>query len=320
MEALAARLTQPLTSDGEPPVVVLNKDTSGPPFAFLHGDWTGVGWYSRRLAKIASPDSPFMVLATIGTDKEEYPWTIEEMAARQVDVLKQEQPRGPYRIGGFCVGGVVAYEMARQLEAAGEVVEKLVVVDSGAVNARLGALALARYLVPPGDTTRRLTQQAHVLHRLRVVAGKVRAVNAKPLGARVRWLVRNVVRRLPVVNRLASAPEPLASLNAGGGGGDGDEIVMWMQRRATSAYVPGRYHGTMDLIWASGAPGKEPRGNPLEGWRHVVKDIRLHVVPSQHIGLITEDLPALAQVMQAVLARGNPDAQRTPVPRGNRTT
>ena len=47
------------------------------------------------------------------------------MAANYVADLRAHQPRGPYLLGGYCFGGVVAYEMARQIEAQGEHVSLL---------------------------------------------------------------------------------------------------------------------------------------------------------------------------------------------------
>jgi thioesterase domain-containing protein len=44
------------------------------------------------------------------------------MASRNIKTMRTMQPTGPYRIGGYCLGGVVAFEMARQLEAQGETV------------------------------------------------------------------------------------------------------------------------------------------------------------------------------------------------------
>ena len=60
---------------------------------------------------------------------------------------------------------------------------------------------------------------------------------------------------------------------------------------------------TIDLIWASGAVGKEPRANPIEGWRRVSDCVRLHTVQAAHIGLITDELPRLAEVMQGILTQ-----------------
>ncbi|HLX07384.1 MAG TPA: amino acid adenylation domain-containing protein, partial [Thermoanaerobaculia bacterium] len=63
----------------------------------------------------------------------EAPWaTIEEMARHYVGCLREAQPTGPYALAGWSMGGVVAFEMARQLEGAGERVELLALIDAAA--------------------------------------------------------------------------------------------------------------------------------------------------------------------------------------------
>jgi acetoacetyl-CoA synthetase len=55
---------------------------------------------------------------------------IEDMAARYIAEIRCLQPTGPYRLGGYSMGGLIAYEMARQLRAAGEAVELLALFDT----------------------------------------------------------------------------------------------------------------------------------------------------------------------------------------------
>jgi amino acid adenylation domain-containing protein len=56
--------------------------------------------------------------------------TLEAIAAGCVREVQRIQPKGPYRLGGECTGGLVAYEMAQQLCAAGERVELLLLIDT----------------------------------------------------------------------------------------------------------------------------------------------------------------------------------------------
>jgi aspartate racemase len=65
--------------------------------------------------------------------------TIEEIAARYVREIRAVQGAGPYRLAGACFGGVIAFEMARQLEAAGERVELLALIEAFAAH---GAVAV----------------------------------------------------------------------------------------------------------------------------------------------------------------------------------
>jgi len=62
--------------------------------------------------------------------KGDMPDTIEKMAAKYISVITLVQPGAPYLLGGWSMGGVVAYEMARQLTAAREEVELLFMIDS----------------------------------------------------------------------------------------------------------------------------------------------------------------------------------------------
>ncbi len=58
--------------------------------------------------------------------------TIEGMAARYLHEIQTVQPEGPYRLGGWCFGAVVAFEMAHQLHAAGEDVSLLALIGISA--------------------------------------------------------------------------------------------------------------------------------------------------------------------------------------------
>ncbi|MBQ0080058.1 MAG: AMP-binding protein [Alistipes sp.] len=55
---------------------------------------------------------------------------IPAIAAKYIEILKQRQPHGPYNLGGWCYGGMIAYEMACQLKEAGEDMGSLILIDS----------------------------------------------------------------------------------------------------------------------------------------------------------------------------------------------
>ncbi|MCU4526608.1 hypothetical protein KTI57_08370, partial [Acinetobacter pittii] len=57
-------------------------------------------------------------------------WTVEQLAKLYVAQLKLKQPKGPYKLAGWSFGGVLAFEMTRQLESIGEVVDFLGLIDS----------------------------------------------------------------------------------------------------------------------------------------------------------------------------------------------
>lgn len=99
------------------------------PFFFIHGIHGNVVGQAE-LARRLGPDQPYYGLQAVGLSGEVPPLlTVEEMARHYLAEMRTVQPKGPYRLGGMCFGGMVAYEMARQLAAAGGEVELLALLD-----------------------------------------------------------------------------------------------------------------------------------------------------------------------------------------------
>jgi thioesterase domain-containing protein/acyl carrier protein len=112
------------------PLVTIQTAGSRPPFFCMHGAGGNVLIY-RELAQHLGPDQPFYGLQAQGLDGEDPPLTkIEDMAALYVKHIRKARPRGPYYLGGYCMGGTVAFEVAQQLRAAGEEVALLAVFDT----------------------------------------------------------------------------------------------------------------------------------------------------------------------------------------------
>jgi hypothetical protein len=136
---------------------------------------------------------------------------------------------------------------------------------------------------------------------VRWAASRVRQFSEMPLATKQRWLVDYARRRLPGATA-AVAATPMAQRGAGPQDDvDRDVLVLRAQARAAAAYVPGDYDGRIDFIWAEGAPGKEPRSNPVGAWQVLSRDVHLHRLPSGHIGLITGNLPMLADAFRGAL-------------------
>ncbi len=73
-----------------------------------------------RLARMLGTAQPFYGLQARGLDGKETPFaSVPEMAAHYVQEVRRMHPSGPYLIGGVCTGGLIGYEMARQLTALG---------------------------------------------------------------------------------------------------------------------------------------------------------------------------------------------------------
>jgi amino acid adenylation domain-containing protein len=113
-----------------PATMLVTLQTKGrrPPLFFLHGDWAGGGLYCSRLSAHLGDEQPFYVLPPYQSETRTV-LTLEEMAARHLALVREKAPHGPYVLGGYCIGSVVAIEMARQLVAAGEAVGHLLLID-----------------------------------------------------------------------------------------------------------------------------------------------------------------------------------------------
>ena len=102
----------------------------GTPFFLVAGMFGNV-LNLRHLAQLIGADRPFYGLQARGLFGDMQPHlTFEEAARDYLQEIRQVQPHGPYLLGGFSGGGITAYEMARQLRAAGEEVAMLVMLDT----------------------------------------------------------------------------------------------------------------------------------------------------------------------------------------------
>lgn len=111
-------------------VVPIQAKGSKPPFFCVHGPSGQVLGY-RNLASHLGEDQPFYGIQAQGLNEKQPPHTrIEDMAAHYVKEIRTLYPHGPYYLGGFCFGGQVAFEMARQLQEQGQKVAFLGLFDS----------------------------------------------------------------------------------------------------------------------------------------------------------------------------------------------
>ncbi|WP_199258312.1 type I polyketide synthase [Paracoccus binzhouensis] len=102
----------------------------GTPFFMVAGMFGNI-MNLRQLAQRLGPDRRFWGIQARGLLGDDKPHEDFAEAARDyIEELRQVQPTGPYLIGGFSGGGLTAYEMARQLRAAGEEVAMLVMLDT----------------------------------------------------------------------------------------------------------------------------------------------------------------------------------------------
>ncbi|WP_439111427.1 type I polyketide synthase [Lentibacter sp.] len=113
-------------------LVPMHQGEGGPrrPFFLVAGMFGNV-LNLRHLAHLLGTDRPFYGMQARGLYGDQAPHrSIPEAAADYLKEIKAVQPRGPYMLGGFSGGGIIALEIAQQLEAAGEEVMMLVMLDT----------------------------------------------------------------------------------------------------------------------------------------------------------------------------------------------
>jgi aspartate racemase len=130
VEQFAAVLRQEGWSASWSSLVAIQGEGSRPPFFCVHGVGGNVVGF-RDLARLMGPEQPFYALQPEGLDGTRPCLTsVSEMAERYIKEIRRVQPEGPYRIGGYSFGGLVAYEMAQQLRAQEQEVSLLALFDT----------------------------------------------------------------------------------------------------------------------------------------------------------------------------------------------
>ncbi|MFB4276899.1 amino acid adenylation domain-containing protein [Nonomuraea sp. MTCD27] len=128
VEALACRIQERSVGDAPPG----HQADSPAPFFCVHAGGGGVLAYTE-LARAMEPGRRLAGIEAAGLRPNgSMPAGLEEMARTYAQEIRAQQPVGPYLIGGWCLGGIIAHEVAQQLVRQGETVAALVVLDSAA--------------------------------------------------------------------------------------------------------------------------------------------------------------------------------------------
>jgi amino acid adenylation domain-containing protein len=145
-------------SAAESPLIAMKPAGTQPPLFCVHAGGNVLCY--QELGQHLGPERPVFALQSMATPSvPEAPATIEETAAQYVAAIVDAQPRGPYHVCGWSMGGTIAYEMAVQLEARG---------------ARVGLVALLDVpLFDDGQPSDRFDDPASVLRFVGQVAGRM---------------------------------------------------------------------------------------------------------------------------------------------------
>lgn len=225
--------------------------------------------------------------------------SIEEMAASYVKTVRAEQPEGPYLLGGMCAGGLIAFEMARQLQADGAVVERVLMMDSATPQA-------PRRDIESAQRSSRLREAVAAAREGRgAVAGLLAAagVLARKVGGRVAWEFRKRRMRSDADRRLATLRQVLA------GGGEWPASEPSLDFRAIYDHVEHAYQPLPSAVSAvllrategsgNDIPYREVFADPTLGWAGVARDLVVVDVEGGHASMLQE--PQAASLARAIL-------------------
>ena len=271
-------------------LVTLNAGGALPPLFFFPPAGGTVTHYAD-LARRLGPEQPFLALHAPGLTGAEAPMeSVEAMAARFVEEIRAAQPHGPYWLGGWSAGGTTAFEAARQLQAAGEPVALVAMIDPQAPDgAQAGSppdrLELFR------DYARSIVTEDEAL--LEGLMDELRALPPEEhLAGLSRWIARHGGQVMYTeVERMGRAITVFAA-----------------SARAVRAYRdPPPLDAPVALFVASegkAEDGKGPEHLPRR-WRPFVRgELIVHVVPGEHALLVLDPAAqTLAAQLREVLDR-----------------
>jgi FkbH-like protein len=299
------------------------REGHGRPPVFLVHDGHGETMLYRNLAQRLAPGHAVYGLQPYSLEGVPMAHTrIVEMAAYQIDKIRAVHPRGPYLLGGMCAGGVIAFEMARQLQSQGERVAMVALLDAADVAAplitwRLASQRLQRFggLFRDGRSDRPGRRMLTVLRKAVKKATNLGTYLAGEFLERVRDEVRLRLYRA-YLDRGWRLPLRLRQIS-----------LLRLYQFAEREYRPeGLFEGKLALFRATSGNGSESDvpyidryEDPHLGWdRRASHGVRAFDVSGGHSSMLQEPyVEDLADQLQSyideVLA-AVPVARRQPVP------
>ena len=225
--------------------------------------------------------------------------SIEEMAAAYVKTMRAEQPEGPYLLGGMCAGGLIAFEMARQLQAAGAAVERVLMMDSATPHAERRDIVTAQ-------RSSRLREAIAAARQGRGAVGgalAAAAVIVRKMSGLVSYEIDKRRAQSRDRERLATLQRVLTQ------GGEWPESLPGLDFRAIynhaeHAYRPMPSDVAAVLIRATSGSGSDLPyvhlfKDPTLGWAPLVRDLVVVDVEGGHASMLQE--PQAASLAGAIL-------------------
>ena len=311
IERLAEALVEEWTAEPSPWLVAGKQPASHTPFFYLHGDYSGAGLYSIRLAHLLGEEFPFYALQPLKRFETPLPASIEAMASAHLQTLLSVQPHGPYLLGGYCNGGLVAFELAQQLLRRGEAVDLLFIFDSVVHNSKTSpATKLLRLAAKVPNLTEEETRDLVLRKNLfkaywKEISGRERLQfvldnRAMIADEAAKWLRRTFLRngRTGIAEIRPCVP---AASNPRSKFEEKQAEYTFHFRRLVRGYVAQPYSAPITLLVSEERTGAH--SDPTLGWSKVSPQVELHMVPGDHHTCLTGHLNVVADILRSRLER-----------------
>jgi len=269
-------------------IVEIQPQGSRPPVYFVHGVGGGMFWGYSNIARHLGPEQPVHAFKSRGLDGLPELSSIDEMARSYVADLKRFQPEGPYVLGGYCFGGNVAYEMARQLQEQGDEVALLVLISASPPNSEYEQTRF-RWSLP---WMYKFTRNTGFW-----LSSFLRRWDPKDRRDFIRWktllLGRKIVGlfRIPVKELRRDDVDSILDLSVVGA----EQRRLWDgHMRALADYHPQPYEGKALLIRSSGHLFLCSFDEQC-GWGELIRgDVSVKIIPGDHGRVLAEPFVAAA--------------------------
>lgn len=270
VETLAALLEDP-SPPRVPPLVLLKAGTEPPPVFIAHGLGGDVLGLCDLAGKINSRHSIYGLQAR-GVDGIDEPLSsIEEMAQFHLNAIKQLQTRGPYFLIGYSLGGLVMIEIARRLQADGNQIALLALMDTYP----------DKKVVPVVQRTLLSLRQAKRLPRKLIETAQGRKKSKRKNNDGTELLPNQSARSTAqVLQRMKDA-----------------------DYRAWRSYRPQFYRGRIRFVKAEISTYFP--SNPTAVWAHFAEKFEVETVPGDHLGMLTTDFDSLASILSRYLSEAS---------------
>ncbi len=275
-----------------PRLITFQSKGTLPPLFFLHSDWAGRGLYCGQISRMLGPEQPFHALPPYCSGRKEI-LSMREMVDHHLAVVREHTPRGPYVLGGYCVGATVAIEMARRLTAEGEDIRHLLLVDPAYRDAP-SLRWIWRATDAAGDVLKWvLLKKIHFYDRYG--AALVRWFRSRPPGK-----LHALARRLGLRNGSESLPDA-TGLNAGDG-----EVDVLQGLDYGVYFLASCLHTIEPLAAPIPLTVYFPEGTWPSRWRvkqarEISPNVTVEMVPGNHHTCIVEHSSALVDKMRQTL-------------------